>query len=449
MVLSSIGFIFIFILILASGLPVGFGLGFLAMGMVTMNVGVDTGLSMIVDKGYSALDSSLLVSLPMFIFTAQLISENGMGKRLFDAAKIFLGRFKAGLGVGTIFSSALFAAMTGSSFVSAATMGLIGIPELRKARYSDALISATITAGGSLGSIIPPSILLILYGFLTDESIAKLFIAGVIPGIILVILYSLGLIFLVKRENRQNIEVNLENEENKRDIADNDFINKVSFKDKCNAIKDSFWGIMAPVIILGGISFGIFTATEAAAIAVIYCIFIGFIIYRSLTIKQLFTIMLDSTLISAMVAMIIIGGAMIAHVIVLGQIPQKMVEFIMAENISPMLLMITINLFLFILGMFLEILALVYIAVPLLYPLVVHMGWDNIWFAVIILLNVNLALITPPMGGVLFIVSQIGRIAIPTVIKGALFPITLLIFVLILVIMFPALATWLPHLLIK
>ncbi len=178
MTLYIIGFVFVFFLILASGFPVGFGLGFFAIGLITFYLGVDMGLSMSIEKAYHALDSSILVAIPLFIFAAQLIAETGMGKRLFDAAKAFLGKAKAGLGIGTILSSGLFAAMTGSSFVSASTMGLIAIPELKKAGYKDSLIAATITAGGSLGSVIPPSIVLILYGYLTDESIGKLFMAG-------------------------------------------------------------------------------------------------------------------------------------------------------------------------------------------------------------------------------------------------------------------------------
>ncbi len=218
-------------------------------------------------------------------------------------------------------------------------------------------------------------------------------------------------------------------------------------KGKREALKDAFWGIMAPVIILGGIYLGVFTASEAAAVAVIYCILVGFLISKTLSISKLFNIMIQSASVSAMVAMIVVGGAMMGHVIVLGKIPQNMLEIIIAKDLSPILLLIIINCILFIMGMFMEVLALVYLAVPLLYPVVLHMEWNNVWFAIILLINVNLALITPPMGGVLYVVSQIGNIPIQKVIKGAIFPISILLLVLFLVILFPPIATWLPDML--
>jgi len=453
MTLYIIGFIVVFLLVLASGLPVGFGLGFLALGLMTAYTDFDMAMGMGIEKAYASLDSSVLVAVPLFILAAQLISETGMGKRLFDAAKAFLGRFKSGLGIATIASSGIFSAMTGSSFVSASTMGLIAIPELRKAKYSDALISAAITAGGSLGSVIPPSIVMIVYGYLTDESIGKLFMAGMIPGFLLIFLYSFALMLFSKKSIGQETP-----EETPAAWERPNFLKTAESVGACAAVaeeapmtrrvalKEAFWGLMAPVIILGGIYIGIFTASEAAAIASIYCIFIGWVFYRSLNLKKLWNVLISAGNLSAMVAVIIIGGAMLGHVVVFGRIPQQILEHIIAQNYHPVLLLILVNLLLFVLGMFLEVLALMYLAIPLLFPLVLHMDWNNVWFAVILLINVNLALITPPMGGVLYIVSQIGAIPINTVLKGAILPVAILILVLILVIVFPPIATWLPSL---
>ncbi len=438
-----IGFVVVFLLVLLSGFPVGFGLGFLAMGLLACYTDLDMAMTTSVEKAYASIDSSILVTVSLFVLAAQLISESGMGKRLFDAAKVFFGKFHSGLGIATIASSGVFSAMTGSSFVSASTMGLIAIPELRKAGYSDTLISAAITAGGSLGAVIPPSIILIVYGYLTDESIGKLFAAGMIPGILLIILYSIGI-------HLCSGSIGLNNPENSRDKKNQFSDSKTQTldsenMDKFTALKEAFWGLMAPVIILGGIYLGIFTASEAAAMVVAYCIFIGFLVYRTLTIKKLWAALIASANVTAMVAMIIIGGAILGHVIVFGRIPQEFLEFVVACDFSPLLLLILINIILFVLGMFLEVLALVYLAIPLIHPVVLHMGWDNIWFAIIFLINVNLALITPPMGGVLFVVSQIGNISIEKVIKGAVLPIGILILLLIFLIAFPPIATWLPN----
>ncbi|MBR9982762.1 MAG: TRAP transporter large permease [Desulfatitalea sp.] len=462
MTLYVIGFVVVFLLVLASGFPVGFGLGFLALGLMTFYTGFDRALSMGIERAYTSLDSSILVAVPLFIFAAQLIAETGMGKRLFDAARTFLGRFRSGLGTATIASSGVFAAMTGSSFVSASTMGLIAIPELRKAKFSDTLISAAITAGGSLGMVIPPSIVMIVYGYLTDESIGKLFMAGMIPGLLLIVLYSsaLAICFRIERRGQPAAPVILpgaDGEESSQAApADVGTANPAFAKPreaaafvpmtKFKAFKEAFWGLAAPIIILGGIYLGIFTAPEAAAIAVVYCMLVGFFIYRTLNIRKFWNVLMSSAMISAMVAVIVIGGAMIGMVVVYGRIPQQILEIIVARDFSPLLLLLLINLFLFVMGMFLEVLALVYLAIPLLYPVVLHMGWDNIWFAVILLINANLALITPPMGGVLYIVSQIGAIPINKVIKGALLPVVIMILLLVVIILFPPVATWLPSL---
>ncbi len=492
MTLYVIGFVIVFLLVLASGFPVGFGLGFLALGLLTAFADFDQAMTMGIERAYTSLDSSVLVAIPLFILAAQLISETGMGKRLFDAARAFLGRMRSGLGTATIASSGIFAAMTGSSFVAASTMGLIAIPELRKAKFSNTLISAAITAGGSLGMVIPPSIIMIVYGYLTDESVGKLFMAGMIPGILLIVLYSAALavcfrIEQAREKNRGKNAISAQNEYNGNNgpapalacasdgmLADSNSTfmeyaentglppltaraaNEVDVQpeisadpedmSRLKAFKDAFWGLMAPVIILGGIYLGIFTAPEAAAIAAVYCMIIGFVVYRTLTIKKMWGVLMSAATISSMVAVIVIGGAMLGQVVVYGRIPQQILEIIIAKDFSPLLLLLLINIFLFILGMFLEVLALVYLAIPLLYPVVLHMEWDNIWFAVILLMNANLALITPPMGGVLYIVSQIGSIPIHTVTKGALLPIFILILVMTLIVFFPPLATWLPSL---
>ncbi len=451
MTLYVIGFMVVFLLVLASGIPVGFGLGILAFGILTAYMGFDSAMSTGVSKAYASLDTSTLVAIPLFILAAQLISETGMGKRLFDAAKTFMGRFRSGLGPATVVSSGVFSAMTGSSFVAASTMGLIAIPELRKARYSDAVIAAAISAGGSLGSVIPPSLVMIIYGYLTDESVGKLFMAGLIPGLVLILLYSFALSVVTNIGFARQRKKAAEGQTDMVKAPDNGSQSPAMAVEappmsRMTALKEAFWGLMAPVIILAGIYLGIFTASEAAAVAVVYCAAVGLWIYRTVTLKKLWDILMSSANISAMVAGVVIGGYVLGFSVVIGRIPQQILEFIVAQNFSSAFLFIVVNIILFIMGMFLESISLIYLAIPLLYPVVLHMGWDNIWFAVILLLNVNLGLITPPMGGVLFIISQIGAIHINTVIKGALLPVAVLLLLLGLLLFFPQMATWLPSL---
>lgn len=460
MTLYVVGFILAFLLVLGSGMPVGFGLGILALGILTAYADFEMAIGLGAEKAYGALDSNILVAIPLFILVAQLISESGMGKRLFDAARSFCGRYHSGVGVATITSSGVFSAMTGSSFVSASTMGLIAIPELRRAGYPDKITAAAITAGGSLGSVIPPSLVMIIYGYLTDESIGALFMAGVVPGIILMVLYSLTLAFFINRSfKKRPVTASLASAPSQEEapgaasvVADPEVTHKNPPQEvggdrllsRTEALKEAFWGLMAPVIILGGIYLGIFTASEAAAVAVVYCLMIGFFVYRTINLRKLVNILLDAVSVSAMVAMIVVGGAMMTHGVIMGRVPQNILAAVIELDLSPWLLLILINVFLFVLGMFLEVLALMYLTIPLLIPVIMYMEWDNVWFAVMMLINVNLALITPPMGGVLFVVSHIGKMPIGTVIRGAFLPIAVLIFVLILVMIFPDIATWLP-----
>ncbi len=438
--LYVIGFIIAFLLILGSGIPVGFGLGVLALGIMTSYTDIDTSLSICIDQAYASLDTDVLVAIPLFVLAAQLISATGMGKRLFDAAKACMGGFRSGLGAATIASSGVFSAMTGSSFVSASTMGLIAIPELRRAKYSDTLISAAIAAGGSLGSVIPPSLVMIIYGYLTDESIGKLFMAGVIPGILLMVLYSAALAILTGKKP------SAAGENEKADTASEEQVEDEAPMSVGTALRESVWGLMAPIIILGGIYLGVFTANEAAAVAVIYCIIIGLWVYRTLTYKSLWQVISSATAITGMVALVVIGGSMLAQAAVYGRVPQQILELIIAKELSSGLLLFLVIIILFVLGMFMESVSLMYLAIPLLHPVVVHMGWDNIWFAVILLINVNLGLITPPMGGVLYIISQIGAIPFETVVKGAIMPIIVLLLVMVMMIIYPPIATWLPSL---
>ncbi len=456
MTLYIIGFILVFLLVLFSGLPVGFGLGVLAFTLLTLYAGPETALNIGVEKAYASLNTDVLVAIPLFVLAAQLISATGMGKRLFDAARAVMGRSRAGLGAATIASSGVFSAMTGSSFVAASTMGLIAIPELRRAKFSDAAISSAICAGGSLGAVIPPSLVLIIYGFLTDESIGALFMAGVVPGILLMFLYALALaLFPGKAGSQTYPEVAVVSVDGaggstesvsremalseSPDIAEDEF-NRIA------ALKDAFWGLLAPVIILGGIYLGIFTANEAAAVAVVYCVLIGVLIYKTLNLKKLWEVVMSATLVSSMISLVVIGGAMLSQGAIFGRVPQQILELIIARNLPPELLLFMVVVFLFILGMFMESVSLMYLAIPLLYPVVLHMEWNNIWFAMILLINVNLGLITPPMGGILYIVSQIGAIPFQTVVRGAIMPIVVLLVVLVLLIIHPPIATWLPGL---
>ena len=420
-------FIYFIILlaILLSGIPVAFGLGFLGLAGLYFFMGTDLGLMQLPQKGYDALDSFILVALPLYILAARAILGTAMGARIFNMAKVWFGKRSSGLGIGTIFACGVDASMTGSSFVTATTMGLITMPELKKAGYKPSLTSGIIAAGGSLGGLIPPSIGLILYAALTDESTGKLFMAGVVPGILSAAIF-VAYLSCIKGGA----------------VPDRQY----SIREKLQVTGNTLWGLMVPVIILGGIYTGIFTPTEAAAVAAVYILVIGFVAYRTLSIKSFWEILMQTARTNSMIAMILVGGKILAHIITFMKIPHQLMSYLLEVNLSSWAALAVIIVFLLILGMFMEVISLIIITVPILYPLVLHYGWDNVWFGIIIMCCVNIALITPPVGGTLFIISQIGQIRFEQVLKGVFPFVLLMILVLILIAMFPILATWLPGL---
>jgi len=415
----------ILLALLLSGIPVAFGLGFLGLSGLYFFMGTDLGLMQLPQKGYDALDSFILVALPLYILAARAILSTGMGARIFNLAKVWFGKRSSGLGIGTIFACGVDASMTGSSFVTATTMGLITMPELKKAGYKPSLTSGIIAAGGSLGGLIPPSIGLILYAALTDESTGKLFMAGVVPGILSAAVFVAYLSCI-----KGGV------------VPDRQY----SIRDKLRVTGNTLWGLMVPVIILGGIYTGIFTPTEAAAVAAVYILVIGFVAYRTLSLKSFWELLMQTVRTNSMIAMIVVGGKVLAHLITFLKIPHQLLNSLVEMNLPSWTALAVIIVFLLILGMFMEVISLILICVPILSPLVLYYGWDNVWFGIIVMCCVNIALVTPPVGGTLFVISQIGEIDFGQVLKGVVPFILLMIFVLILIALFPSLATWLPGL---
>lgn len=329
-----------------------------------------------------------------------------------------------GLGVATVFACAIFAAITGSSVACAVTIGAIAIPEMLSRGYERTLVLGAVAAGGTLGILIPPSIPMILYGAITGESVGQLFMSGVVPGVILTLLFIAVVVYSSRKLPLQEA---------------------ASWEERFQALRSSFWGLLLPVLVVGGIYTGAFTPTEAAAIGTVYSLFITFVIYRTLGLKDMPEILLDTVKTTSMIFAIMIGATLFGFVLTILQVPQALTSLVAEMETSRWIVFIAINILLLVLGCILESISIIFITLPILYPIIMKLGFDPIWFNVVMLINLELALITPPVGMNLFVLQGISPDSKMTqIIKGVIpFGIIMALEILLLCF-FPEIATWLP-----
>lgn len=420
-------FTVLLLVLLFSGLPVAFALGLSGVVGMVLFLGGEGALAQLPILGYKSLDDFVLTAVPMYILMSQILLTGKVGNDLFELANKWLRHLPGGLGVATVIACAIFAAITGSSVACAVTIGSIAIPEMLSRGYSRHLVLGTVAAGGTLGILIPPSIPMILYGAITDESIGKLFMSGVVPGVLLTIMF-IGIVVYSSRS--------LPLQE------------AASWDERLTALKKSFWGLMLPVIVVGGIYTGVFTPTEAAGVGTVYSLFITFFVYRTLGLKDLPEILRDTIQTSCMIFAIMIGASLFGFVLTILNAPQALTEYVAGLDMGCWMVFIAINILLLFLGCILESISIIFITLPILFPLIVRLGFDPIWFNVVMLINLELALITPPVGMNLFVLQGISPDSKMTdIIKGVI-PFGLVMALEILVLcFFPEIATWLPSVL--
>ncbi len=420
-------FTVLLLVLLFSGLPVAFALGLSGVVGMILFLGGEGALAQLPIIGYKSLDDFVLTAVPMYILMSQILLTGKVGNDLFELANKWLRHLPGGLGVATVIACAIFAAITGSSVACAVTIGSIAIPEMLSRGYSRHLVLGTVAAGGTLGILIPPSIPMILYGAITDESIGKLFMSGVVPGVVLTLMF----ISIVVYSSR-----NLPMQE------------AASWDERISALKKSFWGLLLPIIVVGGIYTGAFTPTEAAGVGTVYSLFITFFVYRTLTLKDLPEILNDTIKTSCMIFAIMIGASLFGFVLTILNAPQALTEYVAGLDMGRWVVFVAINILLLFLGCILESISIIFITLPILFPLIMRMGFDPIWFNVVMLLNLELALITPPVGMNLFVLQGISPDSRMTdIIKGVVpFGLAMALEILILCF-FPEIATWLPSVL--
>ena len=413
------------LVLLAIGLPVGFALGSGGLvGMLLFMGGGEGTLNQIPLLAYKSLDDFVLCAVPLYVLMSQILLEGKVGNDLFELGNKWLRHLPGGLGAATIVACGIFAAITGSSAACAVTIGAIAIPEMLKRNYERTVVLGAVAAGGTLGILIPPSIPMILYGAITGESIGQLFMSGVVPGFMLTIFF-IGVVVYKSR--------NLPLEP------------KASWEERMDALKTSFWGLLLPVIVVGGIYTGAFTPTEAAAVGTVYSLFITFCIYRTLTLKHMPNILLGTVKTTSMIFCIMIGATLFGFVLTILQVPQALTLMVTEMQFSRWIFFIMINCLLLFLGCILETVSIIFITVPILYPIILQLGFDPIWFNVILQINMEMALITPPVGMNLFVLQGVSPDSKMTQIVKGVIPYAVVMGIEMLILcFFPGLATWLP-----
>ena len=409
--------------LLLAGLPVAFSLGVLGLGMLVIG-----GFSplMAPQAILSTLDGFILLAVPLFLLMSNILLRGGCGKDLFSAVQAWVGHWPGGLAVATIVSCGIFAAISGVSVATAATIGVVAIPEMIKRGYNKNFVYGLLAAGGTLGILIPPSLPMIVYGFVTEESVISLFLAGIGPGIFLISLFIIFSIIYSKFFGGYKP------------------VPAASWEDRKKHSIKVLPTIMLAVLILGGIYTGVFTPTEAAAVGFSLALFLTTILLRSLTLDDFKKALFESMVTTAAILVIIAGAKIFGKAIALYRIPQDISTFIEATIQSKAIFMITVCLILVAMGLVFETLSMVLIMVPVLLPAAMSMGVDPIWFGIFMVIMVECALITPPVGLNLYVIQSVAKTQLGEVAKGVVPFLIMMIFTVFIMYIWPDLALYIP-----
>lgn len=415
--------IFFFLVIL--GTPIAICLG--ASTFVTLMLFTDISPIEISSMMFEKIEHYSLMAIPMFIFAGNLLSKGSAAQRIIEFAKSIVGHLPGGLPISAIFASIIFAAVSGSSPATVVAIGSIMFGAIMQAGYPKKYAVGTIATAGSLGILIPPSIVLIVYGVTAEVSIGRLFMAGVIPGIGLGIMMMVVTYIGAKRLGFERTEPQ-------------------PFKVRLEKMKDASWGLMTIVIVIGGIYGGIFTPTEAAAVACVWAFIVSVFIYKDIKITNIYKTGLESAKTTSMIMFIIANAMLFAHFLTIENIPQGITEALIEANVDKYMFLLMVNLLLILAGSFMEPSAIIMIMVPLLLPVAVALGIDPIHFGIVLTVNMELGMVSPPVGLNLFVTSGLTGMSIKDVIIAA-WPWTLTILVgLLLITYIPSIALFLPNL---
>lgn len=405
---------------LAIGLPIAFSLLFSSVVLMIFKDMFDS--QILAQNLIEGANNFPLMAIPFFILAGEFINASGMSNRIVNFAMSLVGHLRGGLGYVTILAGVLFAGISGSAIADTAALGAILIPMMVARGYDEKYSTGVVASSGIIATVFPPSIALILFGVVGGVSITKLFMGGIIPGILM----ALGLFiawYFVSKLDKSELPA------------------RKSFKEIISAMKEAVWALLLPIIIIGGLRGGIFTPTEAAVVVAVYSLFIGVVIYKELSPKKIYESLISAGKTTSVVLFIVAVAMVSAWLITVANIPQDVIGLLNPLIDHPIILLLMINLLFLLVGMVMDIAPAILIFTPMLLPLVTAAGIDPIYFGIIVVINLSIGLITPPVGTVLYVAGGVSNIGITNVVKGVWPFLVAHLLVLLLLILFPQIIT--------
>lgn len=424
--MSAIFLLIILFLGLAIGVPVAISLGIASIS--TMLIFTDQSLLSVSQKFFHTMQVYPLLAVPFFILAATFMTTGGVARRMIDFANALVGHYRGGLAMASLLACAFFSAVSGSAPATVVAVGSVMIAGMIRSGYSEKFAAGVICNAGTLGILIPPSLVMVIYGAVTESSIGNLFIAGLLPGIFLTIVMITTVAVIARKQNLPRQK-------------------KVSLKDTIKRGLDAFWGLLLLFIILGGIYSGIFTPTEAAAVSAVYAFFIAVFIYKDIKLTEVPKVLTDSAKVTVMLMFIIANAYVFANVLTTEQIPQVASEWIISLGLPAWGFLIVLNILLLAAGNFMEPTSVVLILTPIVYPIALELGIDPIHLGIIMVLNMQMGLVTPPVGLNLFVTAGVANMSMEKVIQASLPWLIVLLGVLIVITYVPIISLIVPTLL--
>ena len=405
---------------IAIGMPIAFALLFSGIAIMLQLGQFDP--QIVVQNTIGGADNFVLMAVPFFILAGEFMNAGGLSKRIVDMAGAFVGHLRGGLGYVAIIAAVLLASLSGSAVADTAALAAILVPMMRAAGYDVGRACGLMAAGGIIAPVIPPSIGFLLFGVVANVSVTKLFFAGMVPGVMMGLSLVVAWWLVSRRENTQ-------------------LTPKLPWAERISLLVKGFWALLLPVIIIGGLKFGIFTPTEAAVVAAIYAMFVGLVIYRELSLSDVYESLLITARTTAVVLLLAAMAMVASYMITIADIPGQVGAWMQVFAGNQLLLVAAMMVVVFLAGMVLDFIPIVLIFTPVFLPIAIQAGVDPIYFGVIFIMNCSIGMITPPVGVVLNVVSSIGKISMAQAVKGVLPFLLAESVVLVALILFPALVT--------
>lgn len=409
-----------FVLFLFMGLPIGFGLALASLGAILTS---SYPITVFAQRMFAAVDSFPLMAIPLFMLAGALMSYGGITRRIIDFALAFVGGLRGSLGHVVAISGIIMGGISGSGVADTAALGAVMIPEMKKRHYEAGFSAALVASSGSIGIIIPPSIAIIIFGVTAQASIGDLFMAAIVPGIVIGLGF-LGYSYYFAVKNKYPSE------------------GSVSAAEKFRRTKEASWALMMPIIIIGGIRGGVFTATEGGAVVSVYALLVGMFIYKEIRVRDIPKICIEAAISTATIATIIAATSLFGWLLASEQIPQAITRMLLGVTENKYLLLLLINLLLLFTGMFLDSGPAIMLLAPILVPVAANLGMHPVQFGLLMVINLTIGLLTPPVGTAMYVASNVSGVPIPKLSRSLIPFWGIMLFVLMLVTYIPGFTSW-------